>query len=635
MSAAPPRSRCHKIRSIEVRGGFLDGVHIDLSENLNCFIGGRGAGKTTVLQFLRYALKDPQEPSGGRDKKELQSLVKKMLGVGGVIRVEIETRDGVSYVVERTLGGVEVLTADGETAGLSLVHNAVFDIDVFGPSEIEDTARTPKDQLALIDRFASDQLRPIDEELRAVVADLRSNGTELLTLTLHQDELSASLAELPGVLETLAAQQRGDEAESGAQIARELAGKAMREREQEAFKHMERAVTWARESAHEAARRSRDLPIFDPEALAGPNAALLQGATDALRRFQGGFARLEAEAQRLVDETLAELKAARDAVTKAHGQQDVKYRHVLAAHEQERGRADERLRLQRRAAELQEKKRLLAERTNSLDSRQRQRRDLLRRLSTLREERFRLRKGVADRLTAELGPLIRVRVVRADDRSGYQKLLSQVFTESGRASDLAETVAKATPADLVRIVLANDPQRLVELTGLRLNRATRVVEQLGEALATLYELEVVEVQDVPRIELDVGGVPKTADELSTGQRCTTILPILLLESERPLLVDQPEDNLDNKYICESIVNKICQTKTRRQLIFVTHNPNIPVLGDAECVVVLEATSGTQARVLDSGSVDKVKSHVETILEGGREAFEARRRKYAQDSPRDA
>src|SRR6185312_8410561 len=97
---------------------------------------------------------------------------------------------------------------------------------------------------------------------------------------------------------------------------------------------------------------------------------------------------------------------------------------------------------------------------------------------------------------------------------------------------------------------------------------------------------------------------KGAADLSTGQKCTTILPILLLDSDRPLLIDQPEDNLDNAFIYETVVRNIAGVKARRQLIFVTHNPNIPVLGDAERVFVTES-DGQHGRLRTSGDVDKV------------------------------
>src|SRR5690606_30577891 len=106
---------------------------------------------------------------------------------------------------------------------------------------------------------------------------------------------------------------------------------------------------------------------------------------------------------------------------------------------------------------------------------------------------------------------------------------------------------------------------------------------------------------------------------------------LLMESERPLLVDQPEDNLDNAFVFETIVQSINEVKGRRQLIFVTHNPNIPVLGDAERVFALRST-GRAATVAKAGSVDDVALEIMTILEGGRAAFEARRKRYGRPLP---
>jgi hypothetical protein len=124
------------------------------------------------------------------------------------------------------------------------------------------------------------------------------------------------------------------------------------------------------------------------------------------------------------------------------------------------------------------------------------------------------------------------------------------------------------------------------------------------------------------------------EALSTGQKATAVLLLLLLESDAPLIVDQPEDDLDNRFITEGVVPRMREEKLRRQFIFSTHNANIPVLGDAELIVGLSA-SGEAERgraAIDPkqmGSIDAqpVRELVEEILEGGREAFERRRRKY--------
>src|SRR5262249_29957102 len=113
-----------------------------------------------------------------------------------------------------------------------------------------------------------------------------------------------------------------------------------------------------------------------------------------------------------------------------------------------------------------------------------------------------------------------------------------------------------------------------------------------------------------------------------------VLLLLLLESDAPLVVDQPEDDLDNRFITESIVPKMREEKRRRQFVFATHNANIPVLGDAELIVGLSAPSraGQTEGALTAkymGAIDArgVRELVEEVLEGGRRAFELRRLKY--------
>ena len=110
--------------------------------------------------------------------------------------------------------------------------------------------------------------------------------------------------------------------------------------------------------------------------------------------------------------------------------------------------------------------------------------------------------------------------------------------------------------------------------------------------------------------------------------------LLLLESDSPLIIDQPEDDLDNRFITDGVVPRMREEKRRRQFVFSTHNANIPVLGDAELILGLspsgEAEAGhAEIKTEHMGSIDDsaVRGLVEDILEGGKEAFETRRLKY--------
>ena len=113
-------------------------------------------------------------------------------------------------------------------------------------------------------------------------------------------------------------------------------------------------------------------------------------------------------------------------------------------------------------------------------------------------------------------------------------------------------------------------------------------------------IEEVELPSTTAIRLNTapsGDPPvwQALDDLSTGQKATAVLLLLLLESEAPLIVDQPEDDLDNRFITEGVVPRMREEKLQRQFIFSTHNANIPVLGDAELIVGLTAAGGAEPR----------------------------------------
>jgi predicted ATPase len=104
--------------------------------------------------------------------------------------------------------------------------------------------------------------------------------------------------------------------------------------------------------------------------------------------------------------------------------------------------------------------------------------------------------------------------------------------------------------------------------------------------------------------------------------------MLSSESSNPLLIDQPEDNLDSEFIYSQLVPVIRMAKEYRQIIIVTHNPNIAVLGDAEQIVVLKATS-ERSMVVARGSIDDpvMKRSACAVLEGAEAAFRRRAQVY--------
>jgi predicted ATPase len=156
----------------------------------------------------------------------------------------------------------------------------------------------------------------------------------------------------------------------------------------------------------------------------------------------------------------------------------------------------------------------------------------------------------------------------------------------------------------------------------------------GSRVRNVLELDEIIPDDIPEIRLndrpkEPGSSLRALDGLSPGQRCSAILPILLLTGTSPLIIDQPEENLDNRLIRQVVVNILASIKLRRQVIVATHNPNLPVLGDVEQATILQAVGDSECKIEAQGDLDSpaVIRYVTEIMEGGREAFQYRQQIY--------
>lgn len=153
----------------------------------------------------------------------------------------------------------------------------------------------------------------------------------------------------------------------------------------------------------------------------------------------------------------------------------------------------------------------------------------------------------------------------------------------------------------------------------------------------MREIEETDTPDEIAVEIDLG--PSGAEawtnvqETSPGQRATALLALALASGNEPLVIDQPEDDLDNRYIYEEVVKVLARVCEERQVIVATHNANIPVLGDAEMILALDAVAD-RSRILAVGGLEDagVAAQARQILEGGDEAFAARHRRYLAAGP---
>ena len=131
-----------------------------------------------------------------------------------------------------------------------------------------------------------------------------------------------------------------------------------------------------------------------------------------------------------------------------------------------------------------------------------------------------------------------------------------------------------------------------------------------------------------------GGAP--IDGGSAGQKPAALLAFLLSYGDEPIILDQPEDDLDNQLIYELIVKQLRECKPRRQVVVATHNANIVVNGDSELVVAMDFLQG-QCIVSQDGTgcihESKVREKICLIMEGGSRAFEERYKRLGGETHR--
>ncbi len=146
-----------------------------------------------------------------------------------------------------------------------------------------------------------------------------------------------------------------------------------------------------------------------------------------------------------------------------------------------------------------------------------------------------------------------------------------------------------------------------------------------------FEIAFTSLNDIPIFYYQKNRDAIPFEDASAGQQATALLKVLLQEEKGTLLIDQPEDDLDKKVI-EEIIQSIWQAKQKRQIIFASHDANLVVNGDAELVIHCDYESETnrnKGKIENTGSIDvkEIRDAITTIMEGGQKAFNLRRKKY--------
>ncbi len=612
-------------------GGFLDGAAIRFNPNLNVLVGGRGTGKSTVVESLRYVL--GLDPVGEDARKSHEGIVSNVLRSGTKITLVARSHHPAEreYRIERTVPNPSLVRDENGQLSNLLPKDVLPRVEIYGQHEVSEITRSPQKLTSLLDRFV--QRDPsLDKRKASVRRGLQQTRESIIGVQSELQQIDERLAALPGLEETL---RRFKEAG----LEDRLREQSLLVREEQALDSIPGRVRTFRECL-ETLRQELpiDLTFLSPKALEGlPGREILAQANGALGQLSqdlGQIAQRLAEALARADEGIEDVRS-RWAERKA--EVEAEYQKILRELQKSAVDGEEFIRLRREIENL----RPLRERRSALERLEKEhtgrRRALLGEWEDIKASEFRLLDHAAQTVSFRLRDRGKVEVAAAGNREPLFKTIREEIV--GRLYEAINALRQAPDLSLPEFVErcragADEIQKAYDAVPPA--QAERLSKASDDTLMKIEELELPAT-----ITLHLNTAPAGAqhswqalDDLSTGQKATAVLLLLLLESDAPLIVDQPEDDLDNRFITEGVVPKMREEKRRRQFLFSTHNANIPVLGDAELIIGLDASgaAGDMKAVIQPermGSIDTlpVRELVEEILEGGKNAFETRRLKY--------
>ena len=600
------------IKRVQVEEGFLDGLDVELSSGLNVIIGARGTGKTSLIELIKFCLgvKGHSPESSKRSRDHALSV----LGAG---QVTVTIADGAREVVVSR-------TALDATARATGEFNTPI---VFSQTEIESIGLQSGGRLNLLTSFvdvAGDGLLESNS-----VAEARSLTAQAGVLRREYEELQGQLNQIPTLNAELtthapaeqdlskisaAAKQRKQELDSiTAEISKQSVASSILQRLTE---NLERWQSSIELSVQEVPKPEYWSEASGPDPLVNINIKL----NTAQEFLQKALAQVTDAEREIADlsksHTLSKLQK------EDRARQFRKDLDVLQAGAGTIARQGQVLR--EKIAQLEALRALQSQKIAGLNSLMEKRGLVLDRIEKFRETRYHARAQIAIYLNKALAPRIRITVTRAGQFETFSASIADALKRSGlKYGDLAPALAKTiSPRELLEAAESDDVEFISESSGISVDRATRLLSHLRDS--DLGALGTSPVEDLVDFQLLDGTDYKDISELSTGQRCTVVLPIVLRHTKSMLIVDQPEDHIDNAFIADTLIKSVLARDPNSQIIFSSHNANIPVLGDANRIIQM-GSDGRRGFVLTAADLGtpKVVNAITTVMEGGLQAFEYR------------
>ncbi|MBD3309539.1 AAA family ATPase [candidate division KSB3 bacterium] len=617
------------IEKVSITSGFLDGQSFEFHPGLTSILGAKGAGKSLLIEFIRFALnQEPEHPSIADDHA---AKLRERLEEYGTVEITFIDETGKKFTVSRTYRELDDSPYD-ETIPYDPAQ--VFPVLFLSQNEIIKIAEDEQSQLQFIDQFFDFRTRRSEiRSLERRLERLDKRMAEGLRAYSELDELNEKTGTLRVEIEKLDKALQHPIFEEFKQL--ELKEKALSKQ----ISHLSSVIA----SIEEARQQIRDRLTPDiPEALARDPAVLRNKdlIVEAHEMLEDQFSRLISELRGQLAK--AEREYAQWGSTYAAGKKRYDD-YVQAMGSDHRGLAVNRERAVRQMGELERLQAVARKKKDRLPDINKEREGLLDSLESEYEEYTSERQDKCVKFQADSHGRLELRILGASNVEEFRSKLLALKTGSYlREDEIDEICLNIRPRDFVLSLLryhatkrTSHLEERAEEAGISLDRMRTLADFLlnaipyEELLALQYK---VHPQDRPEILYDIGGGDyQPLSKVSVGQKCTAMLIIALSDGIMPIVIDQPEDSLDIRSIWNDMCQKLRTGKEKRQFIFTTHNSSLAVASDSDCYLILEG-SALQGEVAHRGSMDiqPVGGEVLKYLEGGPTTYDLKFAKYGRE-----
>lgn len=593
------------IKSASFKGGKLDSVKIPFSNGLNSLIGIRGSGKSSILETIRYAL----NLNADTDSDYKEDLVDSTLGSGGEISLEVIDEHGKKYEVKRLKGGqASVIDCDGKDLGISinsLINNPLY----FGQKDLSSTKSGYAFELLqkLVGGKIKENLDLKEENLNSLENSIKE-FLQLETIPEKVKELETTKQDLVHRLKVF--EEKG--------VAEKLKKQISYTKDTSTIKTLLDSVKTMYEKLSATCKEIDKTEFSISDYKSEYNTELFQKIKLTIEGIVESFEKINCEIESISIKEMMLKGLERELETEINSLQE-EFANIKREINDEELDPDSYVKyktdLEKTLLDIDK----FTKRNNSRNSLSAEIKGFVQKRNEMLNDVFQKYKHEIKKINENQSEL-KIEITFKGDKERFKQDIKSKFKGTSLTDNKITEISKQYLdfTDIIIDCILEDSTKLREI--LTDNEVVKVHNKIKENYSNLIRKECPNLVEI--IYHD-----KLLEKHSLGQRASALILFILTQEENDLIIiDQPEDDLDNQVIYKEVISTIKRKKKSIQFIFATHNANIPVLGDAERV--LSTQYGEKINV-DIGNIDSkhTQRKIVDIMEGGKEAFEKRKLIY--------